>query len=214
VTGYAVVSWSGSGNVMKVGILGGTFDPVHNGHLLIAEEARVSLGLAEVIFIPAGQPLLKAARPIAPAEHRLEMLRLALAGKPRYRLATMEVERPGPSYTVDTLAEMRKGGAEDELFFIVGWDKLGQLPRWREPARIITMCRLVAVPRPGFTRPDLKSLEADIPGISRRVVFLGGPQVDISASAIRESAARGLSLSGLVPGPVADYIRQHGLYSN
>ena len=198
---------------MKIGVLGGTFDPVHIGHLVVAEEARVVLSLSEIILVPAGQPMLKPAHPITPAEHRLQMLRLAIIGRPYFRVSAMEIEHPGPSYTVDTIAELQgQFGSEDELFFILGWDSLAQLPEWREPSRLIKLCYLVAVPRPGYQRPNLDALEASIPGISQRVVFLEKPQIDISASAIRELAARGLSLRQLVPEPVAEYIRQHKLY--
>ena len=199
---------------MKIGVLGGTFDPIHMGHLIIAEEARESLNLSEILLVLAGQPLLKPARPVTPAEHRLQMLRLAIGDKPYFKVSALEVERPGPSYTVDTIAELRdQYGSEDEIFFILGWDSLAQLPEWREPSRLIELCYLVAVPRPGYPRPGLEALEAGIPGISQRVVFLGKPEIDISASAIRELAARGLSLRQLVPEPVEDYIRQHKLYS-
>lgn len=199
---------------MKIGVLGGTFDPVHTGHLMMAEEARASLNLAEILLVPAGQPLLKLDYPITPAEHRLRMLRLAIAGRPHFKVSTVEIERPGPSYTVGTIAELRvQYGSEDEIFFILGWDSLAQLPGWREPSRLIKMCCLVAVPRPGFQCPDLKALEDLIPGISERVMLLDKPQIDISASAIRELAAQGLPLRHLVPEPVEEYIRQHKLYS-
>ena len=199
---------------MKIGVLGGTFDPVHTGHLMVAEEARASLKLAEILLVPAGQPLLKPDYPITPAEHRLQMLRLAIAGRPHFKVSTMEIERPGPSYTVGTIAELRvQYGSEDEIFLILGWDSLAQLPEWREPSRLIKMCCLVAVPRPGFQRPDLKALEDLIPGISERVMLLDKPQIDISASAIRALAAQGLPLRHLVPEPVEEYIRQHKLYS-
>jgi nicotinate-nucleotide adenylyltransferase len=204
----------GVGNTVKVGILGGTFDPVHLGHLMMAEEARDSLDLTEVIFVPAGQPLLKPPYPITPVEHRLKMLRLAVGDNPYFKVSTMEIERPGPSYTVDTIADLRgKYGSEDELFFILGWDSLAQFAEWREPSRIIKMCYLLAVPRPGCKKPNLEVLEAGIPGISQRVILLERPRVDISASAIRELVARGRSLSRLVPQSVAEYIRQHKLYS-
>ena len=199
---------------MKIGVLGGTFDPVHIGHLMMAEEARASLNLAEILLVPAGQPLLKLDYPVTPAEHRLQMLRLAIAGRPYFKVSTVEIERPGPSYTVGTIAELRvQYGSEDEIFFILGWDSLAQLSGWREPSRLIKMCYLVAVPRPGFQRPDLKALEDLIPGISERVMLLDKPQIDISASAIRELAAQGLPLRHLVPEPVEEYIRQHKLYS-
>jgi len=198
---------------MNIGVLGGTFDPVHNGHLMVAEVVKEKLSLAEVIFVPAGQPWLKADRPITPAEHRLEMLRLALADKPDFKISTMEIERPGPSYTVDTLTELRRQlGDEDELFFILGRDNLAQLPQWHEAPRLIQLCYLVAVPRPGSKRPDMKALEAAIPGVSQRVMLLDEPYIDISASDIRERVARGLSVRHLVPEPVNRYLKEHRLY--
>jgi len=198
---------------MKIGVLGGTFDPVHLGHIIMAEAARKSLGLTEVLLVPAGQPMTRSNERIASAEHRLRMLHLAVAGSPYLKVSTIETERPGPSFTVDTIAELRrKYGEKNEIFFILGWDSLAQLPIWRDPARIINMCTLVAVPRPGWPQPSLKALEKDIPGISKRVVFLDSPRVDISATVIREKVARGESIDHLVPGPVADYIKKHGLY--
>ena len=198
---------------MNIGVLGGTFDPVHNGHLILAEEARSWLNLAEVLFVPAGQPWLKVDRPISPAEHRLQMLRLALADKPYFKLSTMEIERAGPSYSVDTITELREPlGSEDELFFILGWDNLAELTQWREPSRLIELCYLVAAPRPGYPRPNLKNLEASIPGISTRVMLMKKPEVDITASAIRERVPKGLSVRHLVPEPVNRYIREHKLY--
>ncbi len=198
---------------MNMGVLGGTFDPVHNGHLIVAEEAKTRLNLAEILFVPAGQPWLKADRPISPAEHRLQMLRLAIADKSYFKLSTIEIERTGPSYTVDTIAELRdKLGSEDELFFILGWDSLAELPQWREPSRLIKMCYLVAVPRPGCPRPKLKTLEVIIRGLSQRVMLMKKPEIDISASAIRERVARGLSVRHLVPEPVNRYIKEHELY--
>ena len=198
---------------MNIGVLGGTFDPVHNGHLIVAEEAKTRLNLVEIIFVPAGQPWLKAAKPISPAEHRLQMLRLAIADKPYFKLSTIEIERTGPSYTIDTITELRdKFGSDDELFFILGWDSLAELPQWREPSRLIKMCYLVAVPRPGYPRPKLKTLEVIIRGLSQRVMLMKEPEIDISASAIRGRVARGLSIRHLVPEPVNRYIKEHGLY--
>jgi len=198
---------------VNIGVLGGTFDPIHNGHIIVAEEVRARLNLAEVLFVPAGQPWLKEARPILAAEHRVQMVRLAIADKPCWKLAAMEVGRPGPSYTVDTITELQAQlGTGDELFFILGWDNLAQLPQWREPSRLIEMCRLVAVPRPGYSLPDLNSLEAVIPGLSRRLILLEEPEIDIDATEIRDRVAQGLPISHLVPEPVDDYIRQHKLY--
>lgn len=198
---------------MNIGVLGGTFDPIHVGHLLVAEEARARLNLTETLFVPAGQPWLKADNLILPAEHRVEMVRLAIADKPYFKLSTMEIERAGPTYTVDTMAELQAQlGAGDELFFILGWDNLIQLPQWREPSRLIKMCRLLVVPRVGYPDPDLDSLEAAIPGLSQRVILLDQPQRDINASEIRHRVARGLSIHQLVPEPVDRYIKEHKLY--
>ena len=198
---------------MNIGVMGGTFDPIHNGHLVVAEEVRDQLNLTEILFVLAGQPWLKPDSPVAAAEHRVQMARLALADKPHLKLSTMEIERAGPSYTVDTIAELLgQLGVGAELFFILGWDSLVELPQWKEPSRLIKMCRLVVVPRPGYPHPDFKALEAVIPDLSQRVIFLDKPKIDISASVIRSRVAQGLSIEHLVPEPVDEYIRQRKLY--
>ncbi|OGO30378.1 MAG: nicotinate (nicotinamide) nucleotide adenylyltransferase [Chloroflexi bacterium RBG_16_56_11] len=198
---------------VKHGVLGGTFDPVHLGHIKMAEEARVALGLRGVILVPAGQPMTRTQRGLTPAAQRLEMLRLALAANPHLVVSTIEIDRPGPSYTVETIDALRRQfGSGDELYFILGWDSLAQIAQWREPSRIIEMCSLAAIPRPGYTRPDLDKLEADVPGIKRRVIFLEEPRLDISAMEIREKVSRGEAIDHLVPGPVAEYIKKHKLY--
>lgn len=198
---------------MKIGLLGGTFDPAHNGHLVIAEAVMSELKLGEVIFIPAAQTPLKEELNISTVEHRVEMVKLAIEGIPYFKLSMIEIERGGPSYTIDTIAELRNIiGKENEIFFIMGCDSLVSLPQWKEPVRLIQACRLVAVPRPGCDIPGLASLEKEVPGISENVIILDGPYTDISATDIREKVAKGLSISGLVPRPVEDYIKQHGLY--
>jgi len=199
---------------MNIGVLGGTFDPIHMGHLIIAEEIRGQLDLAEVLFVPAGEPWLKTNNSISPAEHRVQMLRLAIADEPSFKLSTIEIERAGPSYTVDTIAQFKSQiGTEDRLFFILGWDNLMQLPQWREPSRLVQMCSLVAVPRVGYPSPDLNTLEAAIPGLSQGVILLHTPQIEISSSEIRHRVTRGLSIHHLVPEPVEKYIREHNLYT-
>ena len=199
---------------MNIGVLGGTFDPIHIGHLMMAEEVRGQLNLGVTLFVPAGQPWLKPNSPVAAVEHRVEMVRLAIADKPYFELATMEIERAGPSYTVDTIDELEEQiSDDDELFFILGWGSLAELPKWREPARLIEMCYLVVIPRPGFTRPDLKALETIVPGIFQRVMFMDKPQIDISATSIRDRASRSLSIHHLVPKPVNEYIKEHRLYA-
>ncbi len=198
---------------MNIGILGGTFDPVHNGHLILADVAQEQLNLSVILFIPAGQPWLKTERIITPAEHRLQMLRLALEDKADFRIEEIEIKRSGPTYSIDTITELKKDlNTEDELFFILGQDILMQLPQWREAPDLVQLCYMVAAPRPGVKKPDLKALEVEIPGITQRVMLMKEPRVDISASDIRERVARGLSVRHLVPEPVNRYIKEHGLY--
>jgi nicotinate-nucleotide adenylyltransferase len=198
---------------MKIGVLGGTFDPIHRGHLLIAEEARERLSLAEVYFVPAPRTPLKEDISILGIEHRVQMVRLAITECPYFKLSTVEIDRPGPSYTVDTIVELQdRLGHETELFFIIGMDSLAQFHRWKEPSRIVEMCHLVAVPRPGHTVPETGFLEALVPGISERLIVLDKPVVGISATEIRERVARGLPINHLVPERVAEYIEKNGLY--
>jgi nicotinate-nucleotide adenylyltransferase len=198
---------------MRTGILGGTFDPVHNGHLAIAAEAKAYLNLDEVLFLPAGQPWMKTGKTISAAVHRTAMIRLALQGRPDFKLSLMEIEHPGTSYTVDTLARIKAQPATPtDLYFIIGRDNLPQIPRWKDPAKLIELCFLVAVPRPGYERPNIKVLEKEIPGISKKVILLAKPRIDISATDIRNRVAEGLDISGLVPETVAGYIRENGLY--
>ncbi len=200
---------------MNIGVLGGTFDPIHLGHLAIAEEARLRLNLTKVLFVIAGQPWLKTDRAITPSKHRVTMVKCAIAGNPYFELSTIEIERPGPSYTVDTMDILRREqGAETKFFLLLGWDSLAELPKWKEPARLVQLCRLVAITRPGFSRPDVKALESSVPGITQSVVWLDIPPVDISSSDIRDRVARGLSIRSLVPDDVERYIKQHKLYQS
>src|SRR4030042_5967552 len=136
---------------MNIGVLGGTFDPVHSGHLVIAEEARLRFGLNKVLFVPAGQPWLKTNSKITAAAHRAEMRKRAIADNKNFKLSIVEVDRPGPSYSVDTVAALQQqSGAGAKIFFLIGWDSLAELPQWKEPARLIQLCKLVRVTRPGF----------------------------------------------------------------
>jgi nicotinate-nucleotide adenylyltransferase len=196
---------------VNIGVLGGTFDPIHVGHLVIAEEARIKLGLREVLFVPAGQPWLKQDRNITPAIHRVEMVRRAIADNPHFKLSTLEVERPGPSYTVDTLTMLRKQlGNEASLFFILGRDTLAELPLWKEPQKLVQLCRLVFPPRLGSK--DLKHLETAIPELLDKVIQLDMPVIGVSSSEIRQRIAQGLPIRYLVPKEVGEYIVEHELY--
>ena len=199
---------------MKIGLLGGTFDPIHMGHLIIAEEVRLKLDLNEVLFIPAGQPCLKSERSIAPGEHRLEMLKLAMEANPHFKVSASELRRPGPSYSVDTVSALRDElGAEVELYFIVGFDALAELPIWKEPSQLLDLCQVVGVRRPGYAELDWQSLEQAIPGISSRVIVVDVPQIDISSTQIRQRLAKGLSIRHLVPEAVERYISENRLYA-
>jgi len=204
---------------VNIGVLGGTFDPIHIGHLVVAEEARIKVGFNEVLFVPAGQPLLKPDRSITPADHRVEMVRCAIADNPHFKLCTLEVERPGPSYTVDTLTMLREQlGSEASLFFILGRDTLAELPSWKEPKKLVQLCRLVVAPRPvlseveGSSSKDLQHLETEIPGLLDKVIQLDMPVIGISASGIRQRIAQGLSIRYLVPAEVEKYIAEQKVY--
>ena len=198
---------------MKVGVFGGTFDPIHNGHLIVAEEARVTLGLDEVLFIPAGQPWFKADRQITEAHHRMAMVELAVESNPSFFASDVEIKRPGPTYTVDTLMELRRQLVpEADFYVILGLDSLKELDRWHQPERVLDMAAVVGVPRPGSQDFDPKALDSISPGASDRVVLLNEPIVGISGVELRRRVAEGLSIKYRVPGPVEAYIYEHGLY--
>lgn len=197
----------------KIGILGGTFDPVHVAHLIIAEEAKSELGLDRVLFIPAGEPWMKSAQHITPAEHRVAMVRLAIGANSSFAISRVEVDRAGPSYTIDTLEVLAEElGLDTEIFLLLGWDSLATMPSWKEPDRITRMVRLVSFPRPGFSRPDMGRLEAAISGIQSRLIIMEKPLIGISSSEIRTRIASGKSIRYLVPEKVERYISRKGLY--
>jgi len=198
---------------VRLGVLGGTFDPPHVGHLILAEEARTRLRLEKVLFVPASDPWRKAGQEVTPVEHRLAMVRLMLGGDPYFEVSTLEVERPGPSYTVDTLDALHEQyGPELELYFIVGEDALRDLPNWKDPARIVSLACLAVAPRPHRGGVGEIDLNAAVPRLSKCTVPLPMPAIDISSTALRERARAGLSLRYLVPLAVEEYIRRHGLY--
>ena len=197
----------------RIGVFGGTFDPPHFGHLIMAEEAREQMSLSRVIFVPTGYPWLKSDRSVSPVEHRLAMIRLAIAPNPLFELSTTEAEREGPSYTADTLEILRKqGGLQGRVHLILGVDSLFSLPGWKNPARIVEECEFVILPRLGRGRHEINDLEAKLPGISDRITWLKVPEIGISSTDIRERVSKGLSIRYLVPEGIETYIKERGLY--
>jgi nicotinate-nucleotide adenylyltransferase len=196
-----------------LGVFGGTFDPIHVAHLAVAEAARDALGLERVLFIPAGEPPHKRDRPITPAVHRLAMVEAAIADNPGFATSRIEIDRAGPSYSVETLAALSTGTAQ-RLAFIVSAEAYAELPTWHQPERLLELATLVVAPRDGFPGADSASLGRAFPTIAARVVFLDGPRMRLSASEIRARAAAGRSLRYLVPDAVAAYIGDHALYQD
>lgn len=198
---------------MRLGIFGGTFDPVHYGHLLVAEQCREECRLDQVWFIPAGVPPHKLAQTIAPAKARAEMLDLAVAGHDCFRVDRRELDRSDPCFTVETLGQLQAEDVARELFFLLGGDSLIDFPTWREPARIVELARLVVVNRGGVPLPDLTQLRR-VAGESApsRVDFVTMPGVDISSSDLRRRVREGKSIRYMTPRAVECYIETHGLY--
>lgn len=199
--------------VVRVGVLGGTFDPIHLGHLLVAELAAAALDLQTVLFTPAGDPPHKQAQPKTPAYHRRAMVELAIADNSTFVLCPLDLERPGPHYSLDTvrLIRARYHLLGEECFFIIGSDSLEDLPTWHRPAELLTLCRLAVLKRPGY-RPDLAALEQLLPGIGERVDWVDGPLIGLSATAIRARARGGQSIRYQVPPAVQEYIAREGVY--
>lgn len=193
----------------SIGMMGGTFDPIHLGHLAVAEEAREVLGLEGIVFVPAGQPPHKRAIEVSALEHRVAMVELAIADNPGFELSRIEVDRPGPSYTVDTVEALAAG---DRLTVILSAETFAELPTWHEPERIFEAARVAVAPRWGYPAPDPGWLAGAFPGREDRVTYLEGPRLGVSSTALRERVAAGRSIRYLVPEPVAAYIASHDLY--
>jgi nicotinate-nucleotide adenylyltransferase len=197
---------------MRLGIYGGTFDPVHLGHLILAETCREACALDEVWFIPAAVSPHKQSRPVTPGKQRMEMLRFAIAGHPQFKLCSWELDRPGPSYTVDTLRHLKQEDPDRELCLLLGADALADFPKWREPQAILELAQLIAVSR-GEQPADLDPITAAWgTQAADRVTCVQMPAIGISASDIRHRAATGRSIRFLAPRPVELFILQHQLY--
>lgn len=187
--------------VYRVGLLGGTFDPIHCGHLALAERARDGLGLDKVLFIPAGQPWQKS--PVASAEDRLAMAELAVRGRTRFSVSRVELDREGPTYTVDTLREVQAAESDAELWLLLGADAAALLDAWRDPEEVQLLANIAVAARPGTA-----AHEFSVRGFT--VVHLD--EMDVSSTDVRARLVRGEPVTGLVPGAVEDYIRERGLY--
>ncbi len=198
--------------IRRLGILGGTFDPIHHGHLVAAEETRYQLELDRVLFVPAGTPPHKPAHPISSAQHRLQMIELAIASKPYFALSRVDVERPGPSYTVEMLELLRaEWGPGPTFFFIEGSDSLADLLTWYQPQRLVELAELAVVERPG-ARLHLVELEKHLPDLEGRLHWVQMPQLQISSSDLRARVRAGRPISYLVPPAVEAYVLEHELY--
>ncbi|MEM7126347.1 MAG: nicotinate-nucleotide adenylyltransferase [Chloroflexota bacterium] len=198
---------------MKIGILGGTFDPIHIGHLVLCQEAQYQLGLGHILLLPAADPPHKQNQQIAAVSHRLEMLSLAVSQQDSWSISRIDVERPGPHYTVDTMKLLQHIWGDDaELYFLMGLDSLRDLPTWYRPEWLVTHCHLVT-----FSRADVEvdwtQLQAALPNIRQRVSVLEMPELDISSSDIRRRVLAKRPIRYLVTDEVAEYIQEHNLYS-
>jgi nicotinate-nucleotide adenylyltransferase len=196
---------------LRLGVLGGTFDPPHVAHQVLAEQAREQLQLDRVLWVPAGEPWRKSDRAVTPAAHRLAMTRLAAAGHPAFEISDVEVARDGPSFAAETLRMLGEQHRPEELYFILGDDALDDLPNWREPQRILEMATLAVAARAGAARPAA-ALDGLLPGLGAAVVWIVMPRLEVSSTDLRRRALERRSLRYLAPPAVADYIREQRLY--
>jgi nicotinate-nucleotide adenylyltransferase len=195
-----------------IGILGGTFDPIHVGHLAVAEEAREALALDRVLFVPAGQPPHKPPGSVAPVRDRVTMVELAIEGNAAFELSTVEVDRDGPSYSVDTVEALGSAFPGAALHLILSAETFAELPTWHEPDRLFAGARMAVVPREGYPAPDSAWFRRAFPGREDRVRFLEWPRLGLSSTALRARVAAGRSIRYLVPPAVEAYIADHQLY--
>jgi nicotinate-nucleotide adenylyltransferase len=199
---------------MRVGLFGGAFDPVHLGHLIVAERCREDAGLDEVWFLPSYRPPHKAGQALTRFEHRCEMVTLAVTGQPLFRVEPIEQELPPPNYTSETLAELRRRRPGDEFALIVGADSLIDLPHWHEPKRVMDQAEVVAVPRPGvgLWTADRLAAAVGLPRTAVRLTAVVCPLIEIASRDLRKRVADGKSIRFLVPRAVEEYVRDKGLY--
>jgi nicotinate-nucleotide adenylyltransferase len=196
----------------RLGVLGGTFDPIHYGHLVAAQEAWYQLDLEQVLFAPVGHPPHKLDEPLSPVHHRLRMVELAIEGRAGFALSRVDVDRPGPHYTADMLALLHQAwGPGIDIFFVVGSDSLADILDWYQPERIIAQAKLAVARRPG-TGVDVDALERMLPGLRAQVCWVEIPLLEISSTSLRARVRQGRPISFLLPPAVEAYVLGQGLY--
>ena len=193
----------------RLGVMGGTFDPIHYGHLVTAEEALVQFGLDEVVFVPTGRPWMKQERDVSPAEDRYLMTVIATASNPRFRVSRVEVDRGGPTYTVDTLRMLAAENPDAELYFITGADAMFEIFDWKDPDEVLQLAHFIAATRPGY---DLTRLEARASAGRPDVSAMNIPALAISSTDVRDRVREGRPIRYLLPEGVKSYIEKVGLY--
>ena len=196
----------------RIGIFGGTFDPPHLGHLILASEAHVQLKLTRLLWVLTPVPPHKINRPISSLSDRLAMVRLALKDEPAFELSNIEIERPGPHYTLDTIRVFSNQYPNADLILLLGGDSLRDLPTWYRPADLVAACHQIGVMRRPGDSIDMAELEAKIPGLKTKVKFVEAPLLEIASSEIRRRAARGLPFRYYLLPAVYQYIQEHNLY--
>jgi nicotinate-nucleotide adenylyltransferase len=198
----------------RIGVFGGTFDPPHLGHLILASEARSQLGLTRLLWVLTALPPHKRGQVISPLEDRLAMIRLALKDEPTFELSRVDIDRPGPHYTLDTLNLLRRQNAGSELVLVIGGDSLHDLPQWHRPVDVLAACDSIGVMRRPGDEIDLSELDVSLPGMIEKVSFVDAPLLEISSHEIRERARQALPFKYYVPTDVHQYILSHHLYQN
>ena len=197
--------------MQRIGILGGTFDPPHIGHLILGEYTAEALALTKLLFVPAADPPHKQGRHKTSVAHRLAMVEIALADNPRFDLSRLDIDRPGPHYSVDMVKILREQHPGAEFFFVMGGDSLRDLPKWNRPQELIQLCKLAVMRRPGDDiQPGIH--EGKLPGLSERVEMIDSPVLEISSTEIINRIRVGHSVRYLVPDPVLTYIHKHNIY--
>ena len=196
----------------RIGLFGGTFDPPHLGHLILAGEACAQLHLDRLLWVLTPTPPHKLGQPITPSEQRLDMVELAIAGDPLFELSRVELDRPGPHYTLDTVRQVQADHPQADVILLIGGDSLRDLPTWRQAADLVSACREIGVMRRPGDSADLSALESPLPGIGSKVRFVDAPLLEIASSEIRRRASQGEPFRYYVPAAVHEYILRHRLY--